>query len=312
MPIMRMEPRDRTASKADIRYNSVLRLEHFSDPEFSHDCRRLFRHLDVGHEDFPRGHENAKIWETVQAWRAFRDFGIIGEEREILGIGAGAEALVFFLTNHVRRVFATDLYGTLSDWQSGMHEMLIEPSAHCPPLMRFRRQRLVVQHMDALDLRYEDESFDGIFSCGSIEHFGGLKQAAQAAREMARVLKPGGIAAISTEFRIRGPNRPGIPGTVIFTPAMLQRAIIGPSGLEPVDEMELETDVGPYCYPLLEAIQQGIRPRSLCISHGGFTWTSVSICLRKPARRVRNGRLLDRRSEARAKRGRVVRAGAGN
>ena len=66
--------------------------------------------------------------------------------------------------------------------------MLTEPTSHRPPLMLFNRRRLVVQHMDALDLRYEDESFDGIFSCGSIEHFGSLENVAVAAGEMARVL----------------------------------------------------------------------------------------------------------------------------
>src|SRR5437588_549336 len=101
------------------RYNAVLRLDHFSNPDFGHDCRRIFRHLDVAYADFPSGHENAKIWETVQAWRAFRDFEVLGDDRSFLGIGAGGEALTFFLTNFVRQVHATDLYALDSDWQRG-------------------------------------------------------------------------------------------------------------------------------------------------------------------------------------------------
>ena len=265
-----------------VGYNSVLRLDHFSDPDFAHDCRRLFRHLDVAYPNFPHGHENAKIWETVQAWRAFRDFDILGNDRTLLGIGAGREALTFFLTDHVGQVHATDLYASDSDWQQGGdRDMLIDPLSHCPRLMPFNRQRLVVQHMDALDLRYEDESFDGIFSCGSIEHFGSLENVARAAKEMARVLKPGGIIAISTELRLGGGGSHGIPGTIIFTSAMLQEFFVDASGLELVDKLQVDTDVRPYCYALLEAIEHGTRPRSLCISHGGFSWTSVSICLRK-------------------------------
>lgn len=266
-----------------IGYNAVLRLEHFREPGFGQDCRRIFRHLDLAYPDFPEGHENSKIWETVQAWRAFRDFDVLGDDRTILGIGTGSEALAFFLTNHVRQVHATDLYALDNDWQrGGVRDMLTEPTSHCPPLMAFNRRRLVVQHMNALDLRYEDEVFDGIFSCGSIEHFGSLENVAIAAREMARVLKPGGIAAISTEYRIDGPATDGILGTIIFTPEMIGRSIVDSSGLEPVDKLATDTDVLPTCYPLLEAVEHGTRPRSLCISHQGFRWTSVSLCLRKP------------------------------
>ncbi len=42
--------------------------------------------------------------------RAFRDLGVLGPESDVLGVGAGAEATIFWLTNHCRRVFATDLY----------------------------------------------------------------------------------------------------------------------------------------------------------------------------------------------------------
>ena len=42
-------------------------------------------------------------------------------------------------------------------------------------------------------LRYPDDTFDGIFSSGSIEHFGDLQDVANAAYEMGRVLKPGGV-----------------------------------------------------------------------------------------------------------------------
>ncbi len=85
-------------------------------------------------------------------------------------------------------------------------------------------QRLVTQHMDALDLRYEDGSFDGAFSASSIEHFGTHENVRRSLEEAFRVLRPGGVYAVSTEFRISGPG-PGLPNTLIFDEEELRSII---------------------------------------------------------------------------------------
>lgn len=153
--------------------------------------------------DFPVGREQRKLWEVAQAIRGLRDLGAVREDAEILGVGAGGEQTTFWLTRHVRRVFATDLYLTPGEWgDEAAPGMLIEPGRYAGGAWNPRR--LVVQHMSGLDLQYEDCSFDGIYSSGSIEHFGTLADVARAASEMCRVLKPGGVAALSTEFRLSG------------------------------------------------------------------------------------------------------------
>ncbi len=265
-----------------IDYNSVLSLAHFADAEFANDCRDIFQYLDRAKSRFPLGHENAKIWETVQGWRALRDLNALGDNAEVLGVGAGAEPLIFWLTNHAKRVFATDLYAARDGWQEADASMLASPGDLCPPAMPFNERRLVVQHMNAMSLKYEDNSFAAVFSCGSVEHFGKLENVTKAATEMGRVLKPGGILSLATEFRLSGPAGTGIPGVILFTPEMLERYIIKPSGLTPVDKLRVgATDVAPYAYPLAEAVHHGIRPRSICLSQDGYVWTSVSLCLRK-------------------------------
>ncbi len=163
--------------------------------------------------------------------------------------------------------------------------MLVSPETSVPDGYAWNPKRLVVQHMDALSLRYDDDSFDGIFSCGSIEHFGTLENIAQAAREMGRVLKPGGVLTLATEFRIAGPDDGiGVPGAVIFSPEMLESAIVGPSGLELADAPQFTTTraTQDLAYPLAEAVAQGIRDPSVALTHDGYTWTSVCLCLRKP------------------------------
>ena len=68
----------------------------------------------------------------------------------------------------------------------------------------YNENALTVMRMDATRLEFSDESFDIAFSFSSIEHFGGENHsgALRSMREMERVLKPGGIAVIATEYML--------------------------------------------------------------------------------------------------------------
>ncbi len=93
--------------------------------------------------------------------------------------------------------------------------MLVDPDLYAP--YPYRRNRLTVSYMDALDLRFEDETFDFVVSFGSIEHFGGIGAAGRSLAEAARVLKPGGVAAVTTEFAIDGGPHASLPDLELFT-----------------------------------------------------------------------------------------------
>lgn len=280
-PHASLKPLDRP--KQRIAYNTALNLEHFSDPAFMASMREIFHHLALNYADYPSGNEVAKVWEVVQAVRGLRDFGALTRSSDVLGVAAGHEHTVFYLTNYVARVFATDLYFGNEDWNEAKTAMLVSPENFAIPGMVWNPKRLVVQHMDALNLRYDDSTFNGIFSCGSLEHFGTLQNVARAVSEMARVLKPGGILTLSTEFRISGPDTFGYPGTLIFTPDMLMEHVIMPSGLTPVDDFQADVSVATVAsaYPISEAIESGTRSRSIALQNHGFIWTSASLCLRK-------------------------------
>jgi SAM-dependent methyltransferase len=87
--------------------------------------------------------------------------------------------------------------------------------------------------MDGRELAYPDHTFDVAYSLSSIEHFGGYEGAARTMREMARVIKPGGIVALATEYVLSGP-----PHEETFQPGEIH-ALIRDSGLtlvEPIDE----------------------------------------------------------------------------
>jgi SAM-dependent methyltransferase len=209
--------------------SKVCNIEDFGRTDVREAIREIFSHdvLRFG-PDFPKGREFRKHWEVAMAILALRSGGVLRPDAEVLGVGAGNEPTLFWLTRYVRRVFATDLYLASGAWgESANSSMLIDPSSHWPG--PWNPKRLVVQHMNALDLRFEDNSFDGIFSSSSIEHFGTADDVRRSMREMYRVLKPGGRLSLSTEFRIDGPP-PGIPSVLLFDRRELEDVLIGNLG----------------------------------------------------------------------------------
>jgi len=286
-----------------MNFNKVCELEDFSDPELVAVIRDVCAHKvsNLGNE-FPTGAEARKDWEVAMAVRSLRHFGALSRDAVVLGVGAGTEDTIFYLTRHVGQVFATDRYLGAESWSPlAPVAMLAEPAVLAP--FEFDPQRLVVQHMDARALRYPDETFDGIFSSGSIEHFGQFDDIANAAFEMGRVLKPGGILALSTEFRFAGPpGGIGWPGrTLLLSAADLHRYIVEASGLELVDELRVDVsdetmatrrDIGQAMADhdeRLTGLRGGDAPEythwdfpHVILVHDGYVFGSVHLTLRRP------------------------------
>ena len=219
-----------------LSHNKVCNLEDFSDASLLPVLRDVFHHeLDRFGSAFPEGREYRKYWEVAMAVRAIQAGGALRPNAEILGVGAGNEPTLFYLTNHVRRVFATDLYLSEGWEESANATMLTCPERHYPS--RWNPRRLVVQHMDGTNLRYEDACMDAVFSSSSIEHFGGWDTIDQALREIHRVLKPGGIASISTEYLVAGPEG-GCPGMQLFDSASILRRVVDAFDWTPISPLD--------------------------------------------------------------------------
>lgn len=223
-------------------FNKACELEDFAHPDLAGVLSEVCGYKQpVFPQPFPAGAEHRKDWEVAMAVRSLREFGALRPDAEILGVAAGAEDTIFHLTRHCGRVFATDLYLNPGLWQPlAPLAMLMEPAEYAPGGVD--TDRLVVQHMDGRKLRYPDDTFDGVFSSGSIEHFGDYADVAAAAYEMGRVLKPGGVLALSTELCISGPDggKGWSDDTILFAAGDIERHIIEASGLEPVDEFTVE------------------------------------------------------------------------
>lgn len=283
-------------------FNKVVEYEDFADPELTAVIRDVFRH-EIQHftPEFPKGAEYRKYWEIGMSVRALRQFGALRQDADILGVGAGTEATVFYLTNHARNVFANDLYLAAGRWDSSAPwYMLVSPDRFAP--YPYRRDHLIVQHMDGRLMQYPDNTFDGIFSSGSIEHFGSWQSIAASAYEMGRVLKPGGVMTVSTEYRLGAPpGGEGWDGLRFFSREDLLRYIVEASGLEPVDTLRTVISAATLASKKSQSFyaadtdaalaKQGKYPRvgeiiwshypHLVVTDQGYTYTSVHLTLRK-------------------------------
>jgi len=232
-------------------YVKLCDVHDFDDPELLRAISTLLPERD------PLAHVERKVWEFAMLLLFLEETGRLDERSEVLSVGAGDERIVFWLSNHVGRMVATDIYGegSFADREAQV-SMLEDPGAHAPVQFGWRPDRLEVLKMDARELEFEDNSFDVVFTLSSIEHFGTPEDIARAASEIGRVLRPGGHAVIITEYMVRLHPLDAVPfefalrvGTAgrryrhaiarrrrplreVFTRRELKRDLIKPSGLE--------------------------------------------------------------------------------
>ena len=258
----------------------------------------------------PATHVERKAWEFAQLALFLEATGRMSEETSALAVGAGDERIVFWLANRLGRVVATDIYGQGEfAGREAAPSMLEDPAAHAP--FPYREDRLEVRWMDARRLEFPDESFDVVFSLSSFEHFGMPGDIAQAARELGRVLRPGGHAFVVTEcFVDRHPlnaapvdlavkaltlghkrKRAGLRRRAVvvevFTPRELERLIVGPSGLELMQPLDLSLPESSRVN-VTQTDADGLHPESgsywphVILRAGRSLFTSVALPLRKP------------------------------
>lgn len=234
---------------------------------------RLLDAMEVG---WARERIHRKAWEWSQGLYALQHLGLLREVATAIGVGTGIEQIMFYLTNYIQMVYATDIYGKgeFAD-ETAYVDMLTSPERYAQ--IPFRKDHLTVMYMDGRKLEFSDNYFDFAFSFSSIEHFGGHEAAAQAVKEMGRVIKPGGVVVITTEVILNG-----IAHNEFFLPEELEY-LVQASGLQLIEDIDytissqtLKHPVDfehPSCYTAI--------PHILCKSQGVY-WTSVCMVMEKP------------------------------
>ena len=289
-------------------YNKLCDLPDFEDPKL----RAVLRDI-VAPGYAPEAEVRRKFWEYAMLGSYLEEVGALTEAAEVLSIAAGHEEPLYWLTNRVKRVVATDIYGQGGFAEGGAMEadavMLNDPGRFAP--YPYREDHLEVRSMDALNVDYPDNSFDVVFSLSSIEHFGQPEAIRRAAAEMGRVVKPGGHLVIVTEVLVKAHPLDWAPLQVAiktlsggrrleratmkkrmmdaFRPRELQRDVIAPTGLEPVQPIDYTLSPSTYDN-LITWVGDDMRPASgneyphILLKGHGSPWTSAFIAFQKPAR----------------------------
>ena len=284
-------------------YVKLCDVADFEDPELLAMAQEIIPERDA------RAHVERKVWEFAMLALFLREVGSLSDDTEALAVGAGDERIVFWLANRVGRVVATDIYGTgRFAEREAEPSMLADPRSHAP--FPYREERLEVRGMDGRELAFPDASFDVVFSVSSIEHFGSPADIARGARELGRVLRPGGHAVIITEcFLKRHPlsaapvdfalrlaslgrlRRQATPrrraGVDVLTGGELERWIVHPSGLELVQP--LDRSMSAASYDNIAVLRPGREPEPatgsfyphVLLKFRGSVFTSVCLALRK-------------------------------
>jgi SAM-dependent methyltransferase len=238
---------------------------------------------------------DSKQWECAMMLRTLTEFGMVREGATLAGIGAGTEETSFVLASKGCVVFPTDRYLEVTPWSDvAPAGMMVRPEQYSA--VSYPQGHVIPVHSDARLLSLPENYFDGVYSAGSIEHFGSLEAVAAAAEQIGRILKPGGVAVLSTEFRLDGPNgqRWFSDDCILFTPEMLEKHIIAPSGLELIDKPSFDTSSGTYDsrVVLVDFLEKAKKVETitdkrnaypnLVLFHLGYLFCSVHLALRKP------------------------------
>jgi SAM-dependent methyltransferase len=239
--------------------------------------------LDELHLSFGRENKHRKHWEFAQGIYGLKKLDCLTPEATAIGVGAGREHPIYYLANVMAKVHATDIYG-IGDFEQtdAFSEMLVYPEKFAP--FPYRKEHLVVQYMDGCDLKYPDNCFDIAFSFSSIEHFGSHEASSKAVQEMARVLRPGGTAVITTEVILNNVSHPEF-----FLPDELYEFLVHPSGLKLVEDIDFTISQSLLEKPVdLSKDCLNVFPHILC-QVGKVVFTSVLMFLQKSVNKNQAG-----------------------
>lgn len=227
--------------------------------------------------------QSRKAWEFIHVYQGLKQLGLLNETSKALGLGVGHECLIYAFTNVCQEVVATDLYRS-QEWTTA--SMAVQEVYDKSPFP-YQRERLTVQHMDMTKIEYPDASFDFVWSCCAIEHVNNFQDLHQVYREIHRVLKPGGIAALTTEFN--NTDRPSYEPNLLFTDR--QWAEVWLTGMNPlvqgfelVEPLDFELSDRPENQPVSRRQPQG----TIQVYCNDIVLNSVAFFLRKTGDFVRS------------------------
>jgi hypothetical protein len=111
------------------------------------------------HKSNPPSYIHRKAWEFAIGIKAMKRFNKLNMNSLVVGIGSGIESIPLYLTNKVKHVYTTDLYGDLEKWnRESPSTFLDNPKKYSP--FSYKEDALTVLRMDGTRLEFPSETFD--------------------------------------------------------------------------------------------------------------------------------------------------------
>lgn len=215
-----------------------------------------------------------KAWEYGMCVMGLYQLGAVNPFAHGLAVAAGYERPFYYFANHIERMVATDLYECPG--LEGDPAVVVDPRKFAP--IPYREDRLEVLRMDALDLRFPENSFDFVFCLSSIEHYGSRENSRRGMAEMHRVVKPGGIVCVATELILNDTQH-----HEYFTPEEFEEVILNSTPLELVGgPLDLRISESLVKYPIVLEIDDPYISPQIVLQSGNVIWTSLMCFFRKP------------------------------
>lgn len=273
-----------TLKKIDSYIYEVRPTSSFKNEDIS--LNKVCRFSDTKNEFWSKGYEDLlfpkdpslfhrKIWEFCQIIYGLRKLKRLHPEAIALGIGCGHEELMYFLANRIQKVYATDLYKDEYLGGEADEDVMVKTEKYAP--FKFRKECLIIQRMDARELKFDDNTFDFCFSLSAIEHMGRKKDILKALKEVYRVLKPDGIFAMTTELIL---NKLGFGKGYFKLKELLQ--ICKEAGFEIFEEIDTSIEK-EFAFPPLALPMESHRTPHIILRNFNTIYTSLSLFLLKRA-----------------------------
>lgn len=194
----------------------------------------------------PRMHN--KQWEYAMVLEARKRHA--PDAKRLVGLGCGCEATIPALCDGADEYVATDLYGARGAWKNAARR----PDEVWPHLRNLR-----VHTMDMRKIDLPDASFDFVSSICAVEHVGRADAVVDAVRQAGRLLRPGGVMFVSTEYTFRArdfytPANPFDRNTTLFMSTGTIRRLFTETGLHLVEPLDLRLSLHPLNIPLWDQI----------------------------------------------------------
>ncbi|WP_165982400.1 class I SAM-dependent methyltransferase [Dankookia rubra] len=230
-----------------------------------------------------------KQWEFAMIYRALDSSGLLNPDARGIAFGAGRERLLYALSNRVRHVLATDLYGQHSAWvgarTAAPKQFLLEAAP-----FEVDPARLDAAYMDMRHVEHGGEPVDFCYSSCAFEHIG-TEDAhfLEHLRGVSRILRPGGVYALTTELRY-GPTLP-VPHNFFFSlDHLIDLAMRSGLAMHPVFDARLARNT--LNAPNIDGLEFGIAAArlwqpSITPWRQGIVFTSALLILRKQAPALR-------------------------